>query len=221
MSTLAVQPARVLITKSRSHVLFDFKKLFIFVDSNLVSSHCLSTSSEHCSHADPSVDSAYRKPTMTIPPGTASHGNEIGGYIEFVDALRAAGATVEPGATVEQPFFEVSGQVIKVDGVDVQVFEFQNEDTRESVSSLITPEGQPNPTSIIDWVDQPNFWAKGRVIVLYVGKDQMVIDRLSQVLGDPITTPSISTCLATWRAQLQASKAQLAIQVPVYSTDSH
>ena len=129
------------------------------------------------------------EPTVTIPPGTASHGNEIGGYIELVDALRAAGATVEPTGTVEQPFFEVSGQTIKVDGADVQVFEFPAEATSESVSSLITPEGQPSPTSIVDWVDQPNFWAKGRIIVLYIGKDQTVIERLSQVLGDPITTP--------------------------------
>ena len=125
--------------------------------------------------------------TVTIPPG-ASHGNEIGGYIELVDKLRAAGATVEPNGTVEQPFFEVSGQMIKVDGADVQVFVFPDEATRESVSSLITPEGQPNPTSIVDWVDQPNFWAKGQIIVLYVGKDQIVIERLSQVLGNPITT---------------------------------
>lgn len=126
--------------------------------------------------------------TVTIPPGRPSHGNEIGGYVEVVDTLRAAGATVEPGTTVEQPFFEVSGQIIKVNGLDVQVFEFPDEDTRKTVSSLITPEGQPNPTSMVDWVDQPNFWAKGQVIVLYVGEDQMLIDLLTQVLGDPITT---------------------------------
>ena len=71
----------------------------------------------------------------------------------------------------------------------MQVFEFPDEATRESVSSLITPEGQPSPTSIVEWVDQPNFWAKGQIIVLYIGKDQTVIERLSQVLGDPITTP--------------------------------
>jgi hypothetical protein len=129
------------------------------------------------------------EPTVTLPPGTPSHGNEIGGYIELIDTLRAAGARVEPDTTVEQPFFEVTGQIIKVDGLDVQVFEFPDEITRESVSSLITPEGQPNPTSIVDWVDQPNFWAKGQVIVLYVGKDQSVIGLLSEVLGASITTP--------------------------------
>ena len=126
--------------------------------------------------------------TVTIPPGTPSHANEIGGYVEVVDKLRAAGVTVEPGTNVEQPFFEVSGQLIKVNGLDVQVFEFPDEATRENISSLITPEGQPNPTTMVDWVDRPNFWARGQVIVLYVGEDQMLIDLLTQVLGDPITT---------------------------------
>jgi len=27
---------------------------------------------------------------------------------------------------------------------------------------------------MVTWVDQPNFWAKGRVIALYVGKDEEV-----------------------------------------------
>ncbi len=62
--------------------------------------------------------------TVTIPPGAASHGNAIGGYIEVVDALRASGATVEPGSTVEQPFFEVSGQTIKVDGQTFKCLSF-------------------------------------------------------------------------------------------------
>ena len=62
--------------------------------------------------------------TVTIPPGAASHGNAIGGYVEVVDALRASGATVEPGSTVEQPFFEVSGQTIKVDGQTFKCLSF-------------------------------------------------------------------------------------------------
>jgi hypothetical protein len=149
-----------------------------------------------CGQAATTSSTPTLEPTLPIgettdiaPLGTPSHGNEIGGYVELVDKLRAAGAIVEPSGTVEQPFFEVSGQMIKVDDADVQVFEFSDEAARQNVSSLITPEGQPNPTSIVDWVDQPNFWAKGQVIVLYVGKDQTVIERLSQVLGDPITNP--------------------------------
>lgn len=66
-----------------------------------------------CGQAEGAVPTSTLE--QTLPTGTASHGNEIGGYIALVDALRAAGATVEPTGTVEQPFFEVSGQTIKVD----------------------------------------------------------------------------------------------------------
>jgi hypothetical protein len=135
------------------------------------------------------------EPTRTPTPTTAptndstpdSHGNLVGGYVELVDALRADGATVEPVGSVEQLFFSVEGQVITVNGADVQVFEYADEAAREAESSLITPDGQPSPTSIVDWIAPPNFWAKGRVIVLYVGTDAEVIARLTEVLGDPIT----------------------------------
>ena len=43
---------------------------------------------------------------------------------------------------------------------------------------------------MITWVDQPNFWAEGRVIVLYVGQDANIINLLTSVLGDPIAQGS-------------------------------
>jgi hypothetical protein len=39
------------------------------------------------------------------------------------------------------------------------------------------------------WIDRPNFWADGRLIVLYLGEDQAVFDLLSSFLGSPITEP--------------------------------
>jgi len=129
------------------------------------------------------------EPARTATPIPASHGNPVGGYVDLIDSLRASGATVEPVGTVEQPFFSVSGWMIKVNSADVQVYEYADETAREAESSRITPDGQPSPTSIVDWVAQPNFWAKGRVIVLYVGADSDVIARLTKVLGDPITQP--------------------------------
>jgi hypothetical protein len=131
------------------------------------------------------------EPTATVdsptPPAVVSHGNEIGGYVDFVDALRAAGATVEPIEEVEQAFFSVKGQKISVNGAEIQVFEYENEAARESDSDLISTDGTNVGTSMITWVDQPNFWGKGRIIALYVGKDQALIDLLNGVLGEPIT----------------------------------
>jgi hypothetical protein len=41
----------------------------------------------------------------------------------------------------------------------------------------------------------PNLWAKGRLIVLFVGRDQELIELLTGVLGEPITQPGPSANL--------------------------
>lgn len=127
------------------------------------------------------------QPLATQPVG-ASGGIEIGGYEDLVDALKGAGAEVELVEEIEQPFFDVSGQMIKVNGAEVQVFEFADEAARKAASDKISPDGSSTGTAMITWIDQPNFWAKGRVIVLYVGKDEATIETLSDVLGAPLTT---------------------------------
>lgn len=116
-----------------------------------------------------------------------SHGNEIGGYVELIDALRGADATVEQTGTVEQPFFSVSGQIIRVNGEDVQLFEYADETARQAESEQISPDGSAIGTSMVTWVERPNFWAKGRIIALYVGTDQGILDLLEGILEEPLT----------------------------------
>ena len=119
--------------------------------------------------------------------GLQSHGNDIGGYIEFVDALRAEGAQVEPQEAVKQPFFNISGPVVLVNGNRVQVFDFGTEAFQRAASEQISADGFIIGTTVVDWVDQPTFWARDRIIVLYVGRDAGTIELLNRVLGEPIT----------------------------------
>jgi len=125
-------------------------------------------------------------PEPTQAP-VVSHPNVVGGYVDLVDALTKGGAKVELGEDVDQAFFSVPGRILKVNGADVQVFEYDDAAAREAESANITPDGQPSPTMMVTWVDQPNFWAKGRVIVLYLGQDADMIERLTQILDKPIT----------------------------------
>jgi hypothetical protein len=134
-----------------------------------------------CSSAASAQDPV--SPTLTPPPGTASHGNPIGGHVEFVDTLRAAGANVEPTGPVTQPFFTPEGHILKVNGADVQVFEYENEEAMESEASQIAPDGGSTSTTMITWMDAPHFYKLGRIIVLYVGSDTAMLDLLEQVLG--------------------------------------
>lgn len=108
-------------------------------------------------------------------------------YAEFFAALQATDADVEATGQVQQPFFPVAGQAIRVDGAEVQVFEFQDEATRRAVSDPIIATGELAGPTVVEWVGQPNFWAEGRLIVLYIGEDMALIDLISDILGTPIT----------------------------------
>lgn len=130
-----------------------------------------------------------------VTPGADDSGQPTEGDVgaagseELVDGLREADAQVEISGSVEQPFFPVSGQVLEVNKSQVQVFEFEDQDARQQVSDTISASGDQIGTSLPSWIDQPNFWAEGRLIVLYIGQNQSLVDLLSSVLGEPITEP--------------------------------
>jgi hypothetical protein len=115
---------------------------------------------------------------------TTSHGGPVENYVSLVDTLRAAGAEVEPGDTVEQAFFSVTGQIIKVNSMDVQVFEYESAEAMEADAAQVAPDGGSIGTSMVMWVEAPHFFKSGRVLVLYVGDDAAVLDLLESVLGE-------------------------------------
>jgi hypothetical protein len=101
----------------------------------------------------------------------------------LIAALEAAGATVESGEPLSQPFLSVEGSIIKVNGADVQVFEYENSEAMELDSSQIAPDGSSNATTMISWIDTPHFYKSGRIIALYIGSDEAVLSLLENALG--------------------------------------
>ncbi|GAB4577342.1 MAG: hypothetical protein Fur0022_00730 [Anaerolineales bacterium] len=104
-------------------------------------------------------------------------------YDSLVEALRAAGATVEPADPVSQPFFGPEGQVLKVNGQDVQVFEYPDDAAAERDAETISPDGSSTTTTMITWIDAPHFYKTGKLIVLYVGSEEGTLQLLESVLG--------------------------------------
>lgn len=96
----------------------------------------------------------------------------------LVDALDAAGATIEQGASVEQIFFAVPGQIVRVNGADVQVFEYETAKALEADASQVSDDGGSIGTSMVTWVSTPHFYKAGRILVLYLGDDQTILDLL-------------------------------------------
>ena len=101
----------------------------------------------------------------------------------LLSALKAAGATVEVGDSINQDFFSVEGQTVKVNGADLQVFEYENAPAMEKDASQVAPDGGSIGTSMATWIDTPHFYKAGRIIVLYLGNDQTILGLLNNVIG--------------------------------------
>jgi hypothetical protein len=101
----------------------------------------------------------------------------------LISKLRAAGASVEVVGEVDQPFLSVTGTMIKIQGEDVQVFQYSSAAEMEAQAALISRDGTAVGTRKIHWIGAPHFFKQGRVLVLYVGQDTQVEKALEAVLG--------------------------------------
>jgi len=103
--------------------------------------------------------------------------------VSLIDHLRAANATVVPTGTVAQPFFSVTGQIITVNGEQVQVYEYTNDDGANTDAARISPDGGTIGNSMVDWIAPPHFYKKGQLIVLCVGTSTSLMKVLESTLG--------------------------------------
>lgn len=112
---------------------------------------------------------------------------KVEGLDSLSKALNAAGAKVEVGDSVEQAFFSVTGQTLKINGADVQVFEYESAEAMEAEAALVAPDGGSVGTSMMMWMATPHFFKAGSVLVLYIGDDTAVLDLLKSALGEQFT----------------------------------
>lgn len=117
------------------------------------------------------------------PPPVVSHGGPVTDYVSLFDNLRAAGASVTPAGEVSQPFFSVTGNAITVDGGNVQVFEYADNEEADAQAALVSPDGSSIGTTMASWIAPPHFYQAGKIIVLYVGDDTTLINVLESVMG--------------------------------------
>lgn len=120
---------------------------------------------------------------VTNPTSAPTESLIVEDQASFVSALQASGATVEDGDSISQAFFSPVGNIIKVNGADVQVFEYESAEAMENEASQVAPDGGSIGTSMVMWVDIPHFYKAGRIIILYVGSDQAILNLLEKLLG--------------------------------------
>lgn len=112
-----------------------------------------------------------------------SSGNRAGDFTGLVTNLESQGATVVEDGQVTQPFFDITGRSITVDGQTVQVFEYADETAMKAEAEMVSEDGSTIGTSSPSWISDPHFYESGRILVLYVGTDTNVMDKLEKALG--------------------------------------
>jgi hypothetical protein len=115
-----------------------------------------------------------------------SHGGPVHNHVSLVDTLRAKGMKVEPTGPILQPFFHISGQMLRVNNEDIQVFEFQNSSAAQSQANEISPDGHTIGDTAIQWINPPHFFLSGKILVLYLGTDAEILKILEIALGKQI-----------------------------------
>jgi len=102
----------------------------------------------------------------------------------LIASFRAAGASVELDGTISQSFFTPLGQIIRVNGQDVQVFVYADEATAQGEAAKVSADGSAVGSEQVAWVASPHFFHQGKLIVLYVGDEATVLQVLQSVLGE-------------------------------------
>jgi hypothetical protein len=121
--------------------------------------------------------------SLAAPPAATTVPRDVEDKATLIAALERSGATIEIEEPVSQVFFTPEGSIIKVNGADVQVFEYETVEAMEEEASQVAPDGSSIGTSMVTWIDAPSFYKAGRIIALYVGNDATVLDLLEEALG--------------------------------------
>jgi hypothetical protein len=117
----------------------------------------------------------------------------VGDLASVTEALAEAGhgVHVRPGDRWLRRFVLVPDHAVKIDTGEVHVFEYASTAKRKQIS--ISPDGTGISSGrglagIIEWT-QPHFYRSGRLLVLYLGDDPVILETLSLLLGPQFAGP--------------------------------
>lgn len=103
-------------------------------------------------------------------------------YDSFIEALEDMDISAEQVEELEDSSFSVPTKVVSVNGENIQVFEFSSATDAQNATLLVSEDGTQIGTSMIRWIDTPHFYTQDKIIVLYVGHTQEMLNLLDSLL---------------------------------------
>lgn len=111
---------------------------------------------------------------------SGANSGAVSDYSSFITYLEDAGIQVEETGVVNQPFTAIEGKTLAVNGDEMQVFEFADQQTAKA---QISDFKDFFDTSMIMWIAPPHFFQTGRIIILYLGGNAEIIQALEAAAG--------------------------------------
>ena len=80
-----------------------------------------------------------------------------------------------------------AARVLCVDQAKVYIWEYPNTASRRQVSEGISDDGTYVPPGYLDIHARIDFWGQGRLLILYLGTEQKIIDALTATTDEYLT----------------------------------
>src|SRR5215213_4500420 len=119
-------------------------------------------------------------------------------YVRTAQLLGKTLTIEQTDQTVLHPFFRVPGQVVRVNGNDLQVFVYHDATSRKSDSARISADGRLIAGEVVNWPVPPKFLSSGNVQSVLLSSDSRLagrVDRAIATLGDESTMDSVIKAL--------------------------
>lgn len=124
--------------------------------------------------------------------------NSSGGEIPEADSVLTLGEALEAaGLRVNGPldndflsarYFSIPGVQFDVSGEMVLAYEFDTDDEVTTQRELVSPDGWGIGSKYINWTVGPNYYQNGRLLVVYDGEEQAVLETLNLAMGQPFSS---------------------------------
>jgi len=133
--------------------------------------------------ASTAVETSAADAANTLAASTAIQTAAVQDLNGLMAALQTAGLTVEAAGAVSQPLFSVPGQSVTVNGQELQVYVFDTAEAMEAAAAQVSADGSTVGTTMPTWTSAPHFYKADRLLVVFVGQDQKILDILSGAFG--------------------------------------
>jgi hypothetical protein len=103
------------------------------------------------------------------------------------ESLKAAEMRVQgpnPNDVLSSRFVSVPGVQYVASGETVYAYEFETDEELTAQRALVSPDGYGIGLKYVNWSVAPSFYQKGRLIVIYDGKAQLMLDTLVAAMGE-------------------------------------